>query len=598
MFKTPAIEIGTSGVEMRNNSLFLRTDRAAFAKNLTFNEGTIEVRPDIVFHDLNLQGQFQGGNYFTPSMGLSATSYSKEASALVNVVGGEVHMNPIKETCIGAPIKLKGVKFEGDTYTFGSENFLVVVNKQGDTAWWENGTSLVRSMGISDPSDENSHDTLDDEDARNWLPHNATIGHYIHARNHISVDFNEINSELFVSDILTKRGPDVNNDILKMEEACLDSAGGALVAPSRLGKTVSLQTLLTGNDNGEGLLVDFRECGVVTHDTLQTPRETTIDGEGNIIAQGWDEKRITTVRLQFISTVSRYAAYQLPDDIWFRSEFGFHFLKKAFGTGTIKDETLNHESHDIQPLIDMDECSDLSGASTGHWLKGSRFMGTVGFIKDDKFSSSSMGRGIAVMNQATTFTEDDTPRPQWEGVWTPDSNMQGIHKFTKAGRKSKSESFGFIASDTHRSLFYGEFQRTNTGCDVRSGQVIPIEWDYVTGAFSLSGIETVNAIRSGLIDLEIDESTGPISISIRTDENDCWELWYEISKSVNQRSLLSLSFGEPPRTHREATWFQFRIEGVGYVGIRTLTIQASKIEEKNDRRNHCVPICSTCEDYF
>ena len=590
---------------MRSNPLFLRAENAAFAKNLAFDEGTIRTRPDIVHRDLGLQGQFQGGNYFTPSMGLSATSYSEEPTALVNVVAGKVSMNPIAESGIQKPITLDGATFKGDTYTFGSENYLIVVNKNSPTYWWEQGTTLTESPGIGEHSDENSHDTLDDNDIRHWLPANSTIGHYVHGRNHLSVDFNGVglsialNSELYVSDQLTKRGPDISNDILKMEEACLDSMGGTLVSPSEFGKTVALITLPSGSEDGEGTLVDFRECGVRTHNTLEQPRETIYDPDSDrLIQQGWDEKRISTTRLRSVSAVARYAAYQLLDDIWFRSEEGFHFLKKTLGQGTLKDETLNHESHDIQPLIEIDEDSDLSGASVGHWVKGNRFMGTVGFRTSRMHSSSSMGRGIAVMNQATTFTEDDTPRPQWEGVWVADDEIFGIHKFTRGGYRPKNKSFGFLSSDKSARLFFSEFQKKSTGCDVRGGESYPVEWSYVSGAFTMTGIRNIDTIRSGNIDVVVSESTGPIEIQIRTDQHDCWETWYVLDSQKPSKTLISKSFGEPPKKTREATWFQFRIIGSGYAEIRTFDVDAVKIVEKDDGRNECVPLCSEEENYF
>lgn len=606
MPKFSIIEIGTSGVDMKVNPLFLNSTKAAHARNLTFNEATIRTRPDIEYCNLGLQGQFQGSTHFTPSFGLSATSYSEAPSALATVVDGRLYFNTIDDCGVTKkPQLIDGAKFDGDTYLYSAENYLIATNENNATYWWKSGTTLTQSPGIALCNDEaNTHDTFDNEEHRHWLPCHATVGHYIHGRNHLSVDFagegvcRAMNSELFVSDILTKRGCNVSDDILKMEEAMLDSFGGTLVAPSRMGRTVAMETMPIGDVNGEGVLVDFRKCGVVVHDTLSSPRETSINKAGELMTQGWTEKRITNVKLQTVSATGRYAVYQLPDDIWFRSDYGFHFLKKTLGTGTLKDESLNHESHDIQPLIDIDENNDLSGAATGHWIQGSRFMGTVGFHESVLHSSSPMGRGIAVMNQAVTFTEDDTPRPQWDGLWTPDCDMIGIHKFTKAGADCGGKNFGIVASDRSANVYYGELKRRTTGYDTRDNELIPIPFEYVTGAFAFSGTRVIDTVRSGVIDMVTDESTGPVKISIRSDEQQCWQEWAVINPCTSCKSLVSEAFGEPVKSVREGTWFQFKIEGEGYIDIRTFDVTVVKVKEKDDGRKHCVPLCSCVENYF
>ena len=608
MAKFSIITIGTSGVDMRENPLFLEDKKAAFAKNLAFDENTIKTRPDIEYHNLGIKGKFQGSTYFTPRFGISATTYTSASTAIATVVGGNTYLNPLEGGDIGDPILLSGARFIGDTYLFTAESHLVIVNEKGNTHWWSSGIELVMSGGINKDyeSEENSHDTLDDKDIRHWLPHNANVGHYIHARNHISVSFGseftnseDLNSELWVSDILTKRGCYIDNDHLKMEEAMLDSMGGTLVAPSKFGKTIALETLPVEEQNGEGFLVDFRECGVLTHNTDDPQRETIFDPETNGNSQeGWDTKRLTNVRLNSVSAVSRYSVVQLPSDIYFRSDYGFHFLKKTLGQGTLKDQTLNHEAHDIQPLFDFDEDNDVSGASVGHWIRGNRFLGSVGFKQLPFHSSSSVAQGIAVMNQATTFTEDDTPRVLWEGLWVFDKDFAGVHKFTNGGARPKDKSYGFIGSDCDTNLFYGEFQNKASGVDVRDGIGSAVQWEYMSGAFTMNGLRHIDRVHSAVLDFITDGSTGDITISIKTDETECWEEWSVITPNTSEKSLLSKAIGEPPKSSREATWFQFKIEGSGYVEIRTFEIESVKVVEKEDGRNHCVPVCIGKEDYY
>ena len=607
MGRFSVITIGAAGVDMRQNPLFLDTSRASSATNLTFDEATIKTRFDIEYHNLGLRGQFQGATYFSPSTGLSATSYSNAAASLATVVNGQVSLNAINKGIASKPITLGGgEKFQGDTYLFDAENYLVVLNPTSASYWSDAGDDLVRSPGLVESGGE-SHDQIDSADNKNWIPNGSTLGHYINARTHISLDCSRgpkcpsLNSEIWVSDIGGKRSIDdcTADDILKMEEAMLDSGGGTLVGPSKLGKTVAFETMLSSGNNGEGLFVDFRESGIMFHNTFEYPRETLFNADaGTIIQEGWDEKRLSNVQLQTVSAVGKYAVYQLPDDIWFRSEYGFHFLKKTLGTGTLKDEKRNHESHDIQPLLDLDE-DHLEGASVGYWLKNDRLMGTVGMVKNTIFSSSTMGRGIAVLNQATTYTEDDTPRALWEGLTLPDESIKGIHKFTKFGKRAKNKEFGFICSDSNRNIFVGEFVNNRSGYDKRDSKTHKIHWQYTSGAFVMTGIKNVDALRNGYIDFIGDESTSNVEIEVRTDQHQCWEIWTEVETSLVQKSLKSVSFGEPSnRSVREATWFQFRIKGSGYIEIRTFDVEAVKIDSKKDGRNQCNPICCEQEDYF
>lgn len=604
MGKTVIITAGTVGVDMRENPLFLQNTRASSATNLTFDESTIKVRYDIEYHNLGLKGAFQGSTYYTPSTGLSATSYSEAGSSLAIVSGGSVTLNIISEkgiSCNSSFLNCEGESLTGDTYLYDAENYLVILNDNHDTFWSESGGDCVRSPGLNETGGE-SHDQCDNESIVNWLPNEAELGHYIHARSHISCNFNNLNSEIWVSDIGGKRSLDdcTADDILKMEEAMLDSGGGTLVSPSKFGKTVALETLPSAGNNGEGILVDFRECGVLFHNTFETPRETLYDPQNSSILQaGWDEKRLTNVQLQTVSATGRYAVWQLPDDIFFRSRYGFHFLKKTLGTGTLRDEKRNHEAHDIQPLLDIDEDGLLEGVSTGYWLLNDRLMGTVGLIENSLVTSSSMGRGLVVLNQATTYTEDDTPRNLWEGLWLPDNDIAGIHKFTKLGARHCDHNFGFIASDSKRKLFVGEFKNYRSGYDTRCSEEYLIPWQYTSGAFAISGLQYIDQLRSAYIDIIGDESTQDVQIQVRTDQHDCWETWADIKTGFTGKSLKSTNIGEPSNKDiKEATWFQFRIKGLGYIEIRTFEIDTVKINRKNDGRNACIPVCSQPEDYF
>lgn len=607
MPKSSIITQGTAGVDMRVNPLFLQVNRASSATNLTFDENTIKVRHSIEYKELGLKGVFQGSTYYSPSTGLSATSYSNVSTSLANVVGGVVSLNAITGDGVGCkPIVISDKTYTGDTYLFDAENYLIAMNAEANTCWSDSGNFMEDSPGLT-ASGGDTHDVCETDEVENWLLNCASIGHYINARVHVSVDFGKsnnhgaLNSEIWVSDIGGKRSLDdcSAKDILSMEEAMLDSNGGTLVAPSRLGRTTALATLLSTGENGEAVFVDFRENGIVFHDTSQIPRESLYDGDGANTQQGWDEKRISSVQLQTISAVGRYSVYQLPDDLWFRSRYGFHYIKKSLGTGTLRDEKRNHESHDIQPLLDLDEDGPIEGVATGYWLRNDRLMGTVGLIENSMVSSSPMGRGIVVLNQATTYTEDDTPRALWEGLWLLDSDMSGIHKFTKLGERVGDPNFGFIASDKDRNVVAGEFINERRGFDVRGSKERAIKWQYTSGAFAFSGLDTIDSLRSGYVDLVGDASSGDVEIQVKTDQHDCWETWATIDMDFNSRTLKSTSFGTPGDIGvKEATWFQFRIVGSGYIEIRTFNVDTLKENTKNDGRNQCIPVCSQEEDFF
>ncbi len=150
MPRFPIITVGAAGVDMRQNPLFLETTRASSATNLTFDEATIKTRYDIEYRSLGISRQFQGSTYYSPSTGLSATSYSCGHTSLATVVSGAVYLTTFQQLFDGKSTKLDGGdKFKGDTYLFDAENYLVVVNADSDTFWSESGESLIRSKGLT-----------------------------------------------------------------------------------------------------------------------------------------------------------------------------------------------------------------------------------------------------------------------------------------------------------------------------------------------------------------------------------------------------------------------------------------------------------------
>ena len=345
-------------------------------------------------------------------------------------------------------------------------------------------------------TNESSHDTFDSTKFKNWLVNCAGIGCYAHGRIH-----QQVGQTIFVGDLIHKRGHLKTDDLLLMEEQSLLSHGEPLSVPSRLGKLMALQVLPTMNTaNGEGDLIAYYEYGVVAFNTFESPRETKYDGEGKQLTQGWDQKRLVNHLLNTVGAVGRNAVAVLTRDHLFRSELGLHFLKVILGEGTFNSENTNIISMDVEPLLLADE--DLSGAAVGFWPRGNRMFATVGLVRDDAVSSSSAGRGFVSWNQATTFTEDRTPRPLWEGMWIVDHGIAGIHQFVSEDRREGA----FLCSGRDRTIYKAVIDK-NATVDERDDEELPIEWSFETGQFAPGGLDRNSMISNCLIEMVVSSST-------------------------------------------------------------------------------------------
>lgn len=428
---------------------------------------------------------------------------------------------------------------------------------------------------------ESSHDSLDAAKFKNWLVNNAGIGTYAHGRIH-----QEVGYSIYVSDLIHKRGHLVSDDILLMEEQETLSHSDPLSAPSRLGKLKAFAMLPTMNTaNGEGSLIAYYEFGVVAFDTNEAPRETRYDGEGNPVQKGWDTKRLVNHLLNTVGAVGRYAVAVLTRDHLFRSTRGLHFLKVILGEGTFNSENTNRISMDVDPILEADAA--LGGAACGFWWKGSRMFATTGMIECNSISASSMGRGFVAWNQAVSFTEDRTPIPAWEGLWTVDHGIKGIHCFASEDRIN----FGFLCSDKDERIYFGEI--TNAEVDMRSGATLPIEWSFETGRFAPAGLGSRISINDLVLELVVSSVSHRIRVLSRTDADTTWRVWKELTpadkiKSTDQRLLISEALGKPALSHREATWVQVRVEGLGTAEIRLLDLDFSPSTVKAGRSSSIV----------
>lgn len=430
---------------------------------------------------------------------------------------------------------------------------------------------------------ESSHDTFNSDNFLNWLENGAGLGIYAHGRIHQQID-----RDIFVGDLIHKRGHATPEDILLMEEQALLSTGDPLTVPSRLGNLTALAVLpVMQTANGEGALIAYYQNGVVSFDTFEAPRESRYDGDGAQITKGWDSKRLVNHLLNTVSAVGRRAVSVLTRDHLFRSLRGLHFLKTTLGEGTFNSENVNTISSDVAPVLDADPVNLLEGAATGFWLFGNRMLATTGLVSGN--AALPHGRGFVSWNQATTFTEDRTPRPAWEGVWVVDSGIAGIHQFVETAEVPDKASFGFVCSDRSSGVRLCTLD-PEAAHDSRDGVQIPIQWSFETGRYAPEGLGIRKTVNDCVVEAVYTPASQEVRIYLRTDANSEWTLWRRFTPSTEAKTAsgkfqLAVSLGKPPVSAREGTWFQLRVEGSGPVEVSLIELDYSPVTGKSGRQS-------------
>jgi hypothetical protein len=451
-----------------------------------------------------------------------------------------------------------------------------------------------RSGAATLETHESSHDTFDNDKHKNWLAHQAGLGIYVHGRVH-----QQSGVTILVGDLVHKRGFLVTDDVLKMEEQVTLSHGEPLSVSSRMGALRALEVLPTMNTaNGEGDLIAYYDRGVVAFDTFQFPRETRYNGDGEIIQQGWDSKRLVNHLLNTVSAVGPHAVAALPRDHVFRSFRGIHFLTLTLGVESLRSENVNMISMDVSPLLDEDAPELLHGAAAGFWSFGDRVLCTTGLI-DSETSGSPLGKGMVVWNQAATYTENRSPRPVWEGLWTLDYGIEGIHSFVETAVKPQLASFGFVATSKDSEVLVGRFVRGLQN-DIREGYPIPIQWAFDTAQVAPEGLTGTVTIKDVHIEGIFSDPSQKVRVFIRTDRSHEWTLWREVSPLDGIAAGLvraSFSVGAPPAEHRTATLVQVRVEGFGYAEISTVDLDFSPSASKTGRKQ-CFVLSDEVSDFY
>jgi hypothetical protein len=610
------ISEGMSGVDMKTNPLSLPEERLAGSTNVMYDEGSIKTRPGFRYHDLGVSGVFQGASVYSPSRGMSHLPFADPFTVLVLATCGGLSYNLSKDGYLADPVMVEGdVAFgPGDVNLFQAENYLIVHEPGGATRWWEGWGPVTVSPGLDASGDvveellvqsnlrtkelpganieccfqqieycevtplENpeepwtSHDTLVWENHRNFLLNSAGLGIYANGRIH-----QESPNGIYVSDLIHKRGTRLSDDILLMEEQQAGPFGDPLSVNSRLGQLRALEVYPAMNSaNGEEEIIAYYDTGVVSFRTSQVPRETRTDAEtGETLQQGWDSVRLVNHLLNRVSATGRYAVAVLPRDHAFRSRFGIHLLRTSIGDGVFNDEFINTLSQDVQPILDADDKSNLKGTTLGQWIEGNRILTSVGMVKNNIYSSSAHGRGFVVWNQAATFTEDRTPRPVWEGLWSPHNEVAGVHRLLDVSEVAGENMFGFVASKKCGALVFGEIS-SDLSCDILDNKNVLIEWD-VTSRKIFGGFGIISRLTDGRLELVASGAGGRARVMVRSDVSPDWKEWKEETTSdAATPELKSINLGQPPIVCREASWFQFRVEGLGYAEIRQLEVEITQ----------------------
>ncbi len=642
MAKINIINRSVTGVDMQSSPFNLGEGKLASATNMTFSEGVARTRPGFIHHDLKIDGHIQGATVYSPSRGLSHKPFASPLTALVIAAGGEFYYSLVCNSDFGKTTTINGECLDTDCQSvnlYQAENYLIIQSPQTPTAWWEGHGAYVCSPGlgengtiaerltesnritkelvgaqmdccfqrievciedpiVSEDVDQHSHDTFDFDNHKNFLINSACLGIYAHGRIHQQGPYS-----IYVSDIIHKRGSLSTDDILLMEEQQLASSAPPLSTNSSLGQLRAMAVLpILNSANGQGEIIAYYDRGVVSYNTAIFGRDTKFSGEGKKERDGWDTQRQVSHILNNVSAVGRKAVHALPRDQVFRSKFGIHFLKTTLGEGTFKDEFINTIAQDVQPLLDGDSGHLLYGTTISQWKDNHRIMCSCGFTDLDYLSTEPIGKGLVVWDQALRYTEDRTPIPAWLGLWTADETIVGFDTLLNIDDVSCATMFGAVTCDKDANIYFTEFTKHRTKDAVKSNRNdkcktklkdIPIEWEIVTGRKDFGDFGSTKSISAGVLELSLDGGAR-VKVEVLTDASEGWKEWCSSDKVLPEKSFCSLDLGSLPANLNEATWFQFRVSGIGAAEIMNLDVD---VVLNSDKLNKTIP-CRDDIDYL
>jgi len=140
------VTIGTQGVDLRVNPLFVTNSRLRSAINLVFEEGVIRTRPGVIYESMGVSGKLKGIAEFRPAQGLSSQSFAADTHTFVFVVDNGVYRKSVGQpTCT----VLEDAEFAKDAtvFIFQAENYLIFQAPESPTYWFD-GIEMTKSPGM------------------------------------------------------------------------------------------------------------------------------------------------------------------------------------------------------------------------------------------------------------------------------------------------------------------------------------------------------------------------------------------------------------------------------------------------------------------
>lgn len=586
------IQNGVEGVDLKINPFLLKQNRLRNAVNMAMEEGVLKTRPAFVITPTGVSGVFQGATAYSPGEGLSLSNTADTSNTSVAFAArgmlyamaigkhGEAaskafHLDHRVLFNVAAPVNL-----------YAAEQYLIAQSPVANTVWWDGENSTI-SPGYAE---EGANLSICGP-RTSYLANSAGLGLYAHGRIH-----QQSRRVILVSDIIHKRGWKMADDILSMEEQASPSCGVPLSATAQMGELLALEILLNPEGpNGQGPVVAYHRNGVVFHNTAQAPRESRYDGEGKQVTQGWDTMRLSSVALNKVSATGRYAVAQTPRDHIFRSVFGIHWLRRTMGSESVADEPVNHIGHDVEPYLDADDPELLAGVALGYWVRRNRILCSADMRFDPKISATPYGAAILSLNRSMSVTDREMPLQAWEGLWLLPNDVVAIHTMLNAGSTRNTDGFGMFVTTGVDDI--GWAKPCGVGTDAIGNMRYRIPWAFETGRLTFGELTKKKVLGGGNLEFTTEGPTADIEVHVRTDAFTKWTKWRDVNicktKCVDDdgcgRMAISFSLDQPPLPYREATWFQFRVQGKGHVEIFKFAVDIVEGESK-EGKSQCLSL--------
>jgi len=139
--------------------------------------------------------------------------------------------------------------------------------------------------------------------------------------------------------------------------------------------------------------------------------------------------------------------------------------------------------------------------------------------------------------------------------------------------------------------------------DRRNGVDLPIEWAFETGRFDFGKLNSDKFIDAGSLTMVFANQSSKVKVYIRTDCQPVWQRWRETGPACDrklkpgERFYATLDIGKPPEACREAAWFEFRVEGVGWAQISAFDVEVTEGKVRSGN-SQCLVVNSPGKNYL